>query len=235
MAKAYEVTIQGTYRNQLIINRLSFASDIDDPSVVGAFQLAVALGVDPMTATAPTVDSVLDYLLQAQTAYYQIDKLFLRNLESATDFYQFVVTGVGWQGQIAASSAGSSSSFVSQKLVTNRVRTDVRPGTLALTPPSEGNYDVDGVLTSGQVGVLQDLCTALNAPPSYTAGPTTAQFFPSVFKKEEYVPDPLKPDKTAYRYPEDIQVMLTNSAIGVTWSPVERVTTQTSRRIGKGR
>lgn len=235
MAKAYEVTIQGRYRGQLTINRLSFASDIDDPSVVGAFQLAVALGVNPLDAADPLVDSVLEALLAAQSQYYSLDKLFIRNLESATDFYQFLGTSPGWNGFLPASGATSSTSFVAQKIVTNRVRTDVRAGTLALTPPIDGNYDVDGVMTAPQIALLQDLCDRLNAPPSYTAGPTTAQYFPSVFKKEEYTPDPLKPDKTAYRYPEDIQVMLTQSAIGVTWSVVETVTTQTSRRVGKGR
>lgn len=235
MPKAFEVTIQGSYRSQLIINRLTFWNSLTTPSVSASFPLARALGFDPTAVGDPVVDSVFEKFLAPQTQYYQMEKVFIRNLYDVTDFYTMLPVGVGWAGAIPASTAGSASSFVAQKIRTNRIRTDVRSATLALTPPSEGTYDVDGVLTGGHVLLLQDLCDYLNAPPQFTDGLDTGIFVPAVFKKEKYVPDGNEPDEYAYRYPDDIDTLFETSAIGVTWSPVARVSTQTSRRIGKGR
>lgn len=234
MPKAFEVTIQGTYQNQLVINRLSFWNSLDDAAVSGAFPCAQALGFNPLDTSAPTPDSVLDTFLIAQTQHYQADKLFIRNLFSVTDFYQALLTGVGWAGQQVSGTDGQLS-FVTQKLTTNRIRTDVRAGTLALTPPSEEFALVDGVLSSGATDLLQDLCNSLNAPPEFTSGQQTGIYVPSVFKKVEYTPDPLKPEKTAYKYPDDIDTLFNTSAIGVTWSYVPRLSSQVSRKVGKGR
>lgn len=235
MPKAFEVTIEGQYQNELVVNRLGFYSASDNPQVSSAYTLVQALGFNILDATEPAADTVLALMLLAQTSYYRINKVFARNLFSVTDFYLLPVGGVGWQGAIVASNAGSAMSFQAQKLVTNRVRTDVRAGTLALTAPNEGDFTADGSLTQAKLDLLQDICDYLNAPPSYSSGQETAQFVPAVWKKIKYTPDPAKPHKTAYKYPDDLQTLLDTSAIGVAWSPVTRVTSQVSRRIGKGR
>lgn len=234
MPKAFEVTIQGTYQNQQIINRLSFWNSLDTPSVSGAFPLIQALGLDPLDLTAPAVSSVLETFLVAQTNGYQLTKVLVRNLYSVTDFYTLLPTGVGWAGTQPQGVDGMMS-FVACKLVTNRIRTDVRAGSLALTPPNEENVTADGTLNSNQTNVMQDLANALNLPPTFSSGQDTGIYVPSVFKKVKYVPEGNDPDEYAYRYPDDINVLFATSAIGVTWQIVGRVTSQTSRRIGKGR
>lgn len=234
MPAAFEVTIQGEFRSQMTINRLCFYTGSAVSTVVGAFQLAQALGYQPSIPAEPLTDSVLFGLTSVQTPSYVMQKLYVRNLYSVTDFWQGILTGAGWAGQSPDGGSGALP-FVATKLQTNRIRTDVRAGTLALTPFGETNMDAEGDLSTAALEALADLCNWLNAPPSFTAGSDTASYLPSVFKKEKYIPEGNDADQPAYRYPDSLDALVGSSAIGVTWSPVPRATSQTSRRFGKGR
>ena len=233
MPRAFEITLQGTYSNQQVINRLNFYTSSDDTIVSGAYQLGLALAWDPLAPTTPAAASVLHGYLAAQTPAYQLTKIFSRNLFDPTDFFTTLPSGAGWAG--ASPDAGAPSlSFVASKLVTNRSRTDVRAGSLSLTPFAEANIGTGGVLTAGAIAVLQTLCDRLNEPPTYTSGGASAVYIPSVFKKVKYVPDPAKPTKFAYRYPDTLAAIEATSAIGIQWQPRSVATSQVSRRIGKG-
>lgn len=234
MATLYEAMISGTYRGQMIINRLNFATDIDDPTVVSAFNLLQALGYDGVTPSAPAADSFLEGYLACQTGTFQVNEMLARNLYSTIDFVTIPVSGAGWQGAISSGTAASVP-FVAQKLQTNRVRSDIRSGTLALTAPLDTSVDSDGKLDTNALGLLGAVSDLLNAPPSFTAGPLTVNYRPCVCQKERYIPDPNKPDKAAYRYYAEFDDQLLHTAVSVTWSAVTHVTSQASRRINKGR
>lgn len=233
MATLYEITAIGKYQGQQVVNRLTHVTDIDDPTVVSAFTYAQALGIDPGDTSAPSPDTVLDSLLLCQGSSYQMESLFFRNLFSVIDFYTFVPSGAGWAGQQSWTGAVLPS-FVSQKFKTNRVRTDIRAGTLSLTPPNEASVNDVGTITGTHLDLMATLVQYLNEPPSYTAGPVTVNFRPSILQKEKYAVPDTDPVRYAYRYYEDKDDQLEHTAIGVTWSLVPTVTTQTSRKVGKG-
>lgn len=235
MATCYEFTIIGKYQNQQVVNRLTHVTDIDDPTVVSAFTYAQALGIDPLDDTEPAAGSVIARMLLCQSNTYTVEQLFFRNLHSVIDFYEYI-PGVGTQytGQQSWAADGAMS-FIAQKFKTNRVRLDIRPGTLSLTPPNEESTDAEGVISGTHLNLMNDLVTALNAPPSYTLGAVTVNYRPAILKKQLYTVPNSNPPRTAYRYFEDKDEQLQNAAIGVTWSAVKVVTTQTSRRVGKGR
>jgi hypothetical protein len=234
MAKYFEVTILGSLSNQLVVNRLNFVSNNDEVTTANAISLLRALGYDTSDPEIPVSSSVFHRLLQAQTTGYQMNEIIARNLWSVTDFVTQPVTGTSWRGEIVIAAGDKVPSFVASKLRTNRVRTDIRRGTLALTGGTEEMIDDAGDWVSSYVTVLDAVCTALNTPPSWTSGGATTNFVPSVFKKEDYVVPGSDPVRKAYRYYTDFALFQANIATPVTWSSVARVTSQVSRKIGRG-
>lgn len=237
MATPYVVTIMGTCTGGAVMNQLSFLSDIDDPTTTNAFGLLQALGYNPLLPTAPTVGTVLQRLLGAQTVLYQMQEIQVRSLTSVIDFITQPVTGAGWAGAIAVPAGDQVPSFVAARIRTNRVRTDIRRGTLSLTGGIEENIDAGDQWGVSYVALLQAACNALNAVKSYTIGSVTTVFRNAVFQKERYISRPGGPDlspRYAYRYYTDETEFLENTAVGVTWSPQAKVSSQNSRKIGRG-
>jgi hypothetical protein len=234
MAKYFEATILGQRAGQLIVNRLNFTTNNETVETANAVGLLAALGYDAADPTEPITNSVLYRLLFAQTTAYQIDEIIVRNLWSVTDFITQPVSGAGWQGHIVVGSGDALPTFVAAKLRTNRVRTDIRRGTLSLTGGTEEQVEGADVWTAAYITLLDNVAAALNAPPTYTNGGASTQFLPSVFKKEDYVVPGSDPVRKAYRYYTDFALFQANIASPVTWSSVERVTSQVSRKIGRG-
>lgn len=234
MATYYEVTIMGTLVGQQIINRLTFVSNIDDVGSTSANALLQALGYDPTDPTTPNTSTVLAALLNAQTTAYQMDEISVRNLYSVTDFITQPVTGANWAGKITLASGDRLMSFVASRIRTNRVRTDIRRGTLALTGGTEEQAEGSDVWNTEYMAWLTNLCTNLNAPPEYTGGGTTTLFRPSVLGKERYEVPGSSPVRYAYRYYATEEEQAQHAAIGVTWSPVNDISSQVSRKIGRG-
>lgn len=235
MAKIFEVTIRGTFQGQMIINRLNMVSTNDLPTTASAYGLVHALGADPADAAEPRANSFFARFLAAQTNGYQMVMITARNIYSVTDFITVPVAGVDWAGGLVVAAGDGSLSFVAQKLRTNRIRSDIRAGTMALTPPTEEDIEGANSLTVTAKSRLSGIALVLNAWPSYTSGADVTSFEPAVVKKQEYTPDPAKPEKKAYRYiPLDEAAQLAQTAHPVQWEAVGTVTSQTSRRIGKG-
>ncbi len=234
MAKYYEVTILGQRNSQLVVNRLNFTTNNETVETANAVGLLTALGYDSVDPSGPSADSTLEALLNAQTVGYSIDEIIVRNLWSVTDFITQPVTGVAWSGTIAVAAGDATPTFIASKLRTNRVRTDIRRGTLALTGGTEEQIEGADVWSSGYMSLLNMVATRLNAGPTYTSGGASTIFQPSVFKKEDYVVPGSDPVRKAYRYYTDFTLFQANIASPVTWSGVERVTSQVSRKIGRG-
>lgn len=234
MAKFFEVTILGQRASQLVVNRLNFTSNNETVETANAVGLLQALGYDPVDPSEPGMTSVLKAFLNAQTTAYQIDEIIVRNLWSVTDFITQPVSGVGWQGGITVGSGDALPTFVAAKLRTNRVRTDIRRGTLSITGGTEEQVEGADVWNSAYLALLDTFVTRLNAGPTYTSGGASTQFLSSVFKKERYVVPDSDPVRFAYRYYTDFALFQANIASPVTWSAVERVSSQVSRKIGRG-
>lgn len=234
MAKYFEATILGQKSGQLIVNRLNFTSSNETVETATSIGLLRALGYDPEETGSPIGATFLADFLAAQTTAYQIDEIIVRNLWSVTDFITQPVSGVGWQGAITVGSGDGLQTFIAAKLRTNRVRTDIRRGTLSLTGGTEEQTEGADVWTAGYLTLLSNVAARLNTPPSFTSGGASTQFLPSVFKKERYIVPDSDPVRFAYRYYTDFALFQANIASPVTWSAVERVTSQVSRKIGRG-
>lgn len=234
MAKFFEVTVLGQKNGQLVVNRLNFTSNNETVETANAVGLLTAIGYLASDPAVPDENSVLDAMLQAQTTGYQIDEIVVRNLWSVTDFITQPVSGAGWQGAIAVGAGDGLQTFIAAKLRTNRVRTDIRRGTLSLTGGTEEQTEGADVWTAGYLALLNGVAVALNLGPTYTSGGASTQFLPSVFKKERYVVPDSDPVRFAYRYYTDFALFQANIASPVTWSAVERITSQVSRKIGRG-
>lgn len=234
MATYFEVTLIGSRNSQQVINRLNFTSNIDDAGSTSSTALLAAIGYDAGAPSAPADPSFLLAFLNAQTVAYQLLEILVRNLFSVTDFITQPVTGVGWAGAIAVAAGDATPTFVASKLRTNRVRTDVRRGTLALTGGTEEQIEGADVWSAGYIALLDAAAAELNTPPQFTGGGTTTLYRPSVFGKERYAVPGSDPVRYAYRYWEDPSTFAANAAVGVTWSSVARVTSQVSRKIGRG-
>nr|CRY95561.1 hypothetical protein [uncultured prokaryote] len=234
MAKLFQVILKGLYQGQQIINSLTFVSDNDNETTATGRGLAQALGYVPATPTTAANDRFFRAYLDAQTTAFQLEEVLSRNLFDVNDFYTVALSGTGWAGTQDASAQGSMS-FVASKIMTNRVRQDIGRGSLALTPMVEINYLPDGTLVTGALAQLQAVCDELNQEPSWTDGTDTTQFIPAVFQKKEYdVPNSGTPPRTAYKFYPSPEEQLEHAAVGVTWNPKPRATSQTTRRIGKG-
>lgn len=229
----FQVILKGLYQAQMIINGLGFVSANDDPATATAIGLTRALGYVPTVPNAPATDTFLEAYLAAQTDAFQLQEIMVRNLFGATDFYTAALSGTGWAGDIVAG-ADADMSFVAQKLQTNRVNQDIGRGSLALTPTTEESTTPDGFLNAPSIARLQLVCDRLNEPPSFTEAGSVTDFIPTVFQKERRpVPDS-NPVRHAYYFYDDPADQLAHAAVGVTWFPKDRVSSQVSRRWGKG-
>lgn len=230
----YEVTLIGQRNGQMVLNRLNFSSSNPGAANSTAPNLLEALGYQPGTPGTPKPSSFLSSLMDASTSGYQLDELSARNLFSVTDFITQPLSGAGWTGTIVVAAGDATPTFVAAKLRTNRVRTDIRRGTLALTGGTEEQIEGLDNWNAAYLALLQNVANWLNVPPSHTAGATTVNFYPSVFGKERYAVPDSNPVRYAYRYWQDPVVFQDHVASPVTWSPVERVSSQVSRKIGRG-
>lgn len=234
MAQAYEVTLVGTLVSEQTINRLGFVTNIDDVGSTSASALLQALGYQPAIPASPWAASVFDAYLNAQTTAFQLDEISVRNIYSVTDFLTQPVTGSGWAGKIALAAGDRVPTFVASKLRTNRVRTDVRRGTLALTGGTEEQMEGTDEWNAAYIALLQLVADALNTPPEFSGGGTTTMYRPSVFGKERYAVPDSSPVRYAYRYYSTFADQIVHTAQNVTWSPVAAVSSQVSRKIGRG-
>lgn len=237
MATPYVVTIMGDLNGELDMNQLTFLSDIDDPTTTNAYGLLQALGFDPGDPTTPIENSVLENLLTCQTVRYSMNEIQVRSLTSVIDFITQPLNPALWMGAIAVPVGDGALNFSAARLRTNRVRTDIRRGTLSLSGGTEEQIEGQDNWTAGYFELLQDLCDALNATKSYTVGETVTVFRNAVFQKEKYISRPggmdLSP-RYAYRYYTDEEEFISHTAVGLTWAPVQRVSSQVTRKFGRG-
>jgi len=229
----YQVILKGSYQGQLVINAPSFITNNEAPETSTAFGLATGMGYIAVLPNEPQSDSFLEAYLGAQTDIFHLDEIMVRNLYDVNDFYTVALSGAGWNGTNPAGADGEVS-FVASKLQTNRVRTDINRGSMALTPLTEESYSADGTVQAGGMAALQLVCDRLNEPISTADGEVTTDFIPAVISKEKRAVPGSSPVRYAYYFYETEAEQLEHVASGVTWNVKNRATSQVSRKIGKG-
>lgn len=234
MPHYFEVTIIGDVISEQVINRLNFTSSNEDPLTATSLGLLQGLGYTPSDPSVIAPTSFFGRYLSAQTTAFRVNEIIVRNLFSVFDFMTQPVTGSDWQGVIEIGSGDRLPTFVASKLRTNRIRTDVRRGTLSLTGGTEEQLEGTDVWNSAYMAFLTDLATAINTGVTFTSGASSTNFIPSVFGKEKYPVPGSDPVRYAYRYFKDFSLFQAHAAVGVTWAPVARVSSQVTRKIGRG-
>lgn len=224
----YEVTVQGTYFDQQIVNRWNYLSSGAAVGVTGAAALAIALGFVP-TAGDFVADTFAKAWQDAVATTYLFDSVLVKAIrEAPTDFYDMAFPS-GVNG--ADGGTNPMSPTAAYGFSTNRTRTDIARGTKRLAGVTEPNVDSGGVILTAFEPSLQDICDRMNETLSYTESGSSLTFAPIVVQKEMYTTPPAK---KAYRYYDTIAEQLEHIAQGIVWSFYGTVRTQTSRQYGHG-
>jgi len=230
--KLYEVVLQGTLFNQLIVNRWNYRSDGDDVPSKNSFGLVSAMGLIPTSGDFPasTVGDAMQALASTSMTWQQV---ICRAVYDPVDFVDipFVPNAEGDEG-----AAVSEAPFTAYGFRTNRVRTDIGRGYKRFAGVTEDAVDAGGVIASAVTSSLGALAGFMSDVLSFTESGLTITFTPCVVKKQKYTTPAGNP---AYRYipvaDGGESAQLDDIATGITWEPYTQVRTQVSRQYGKGR
>lgn len=225
-----EVVLQQSYAGQECINRWNYLAQGTPAAVSFSFALVSAFGAIYDTVAYPT-GTILNRMSALQVAGVQNEFIAAKDVYSITDFYEtpFVPAYPGVAG------GEGLTPVVAYGFRTNRVRSDIRRGTKRFVGVSETNQNTGGTFTSGAITQLETLGTVLSDNLEYDDEGNTLTFIPIVVSKEQYVPDPLRPERVAYRYYGTETEQLEHIAQGVVWSHYDQARSQTSRQYGRGR
>lgn len=232
----FEVTLQGTYFNQMTISRWNYVSSGVPAAVSLSFALATAFGgVFELAAIPPAypADSVLGLISANMGDAWDWAQLTVLDPYSPTDFYQtpFIPAYGGTRAGEQMSPA------VAFGFRTNQVRRDVARGTKRLPGVPESAVTTGGLLETAWLGSMEDIAEKMSEILSYDDEGNTLTFSPAVCGKHQYDPNP--PPATgnhrAYEYWETEAEQIAHTAVGVTWQPYTYVRTQVSRQYGHGR
>jgi hypothetical protein len=146
---------------------------------------------------------------------------------SSTDFYTLPLS----TGNIGIQTGDASPSFMAYALQTNRVRSDVRRGNRRLAGVAELNLNAFGVVTTEHLAVVALLGEEFSNVLTYDDEGNTLSYTPAVVSKELYQ-TPSGGD--AYRYYATESEQAEHLATGVAWTPKPLVTTQVTRKRGRG-
>jgi hypothetical protein len=227
----YEVVLQGTLFNQLIVNRWNYRSDGDDVPSGNSFGLATAMGFTPTAGAFPadTIGNGISGLAGSEMVFQQA---IVRAVYVPTDFVD-IPFNPGVVGQGAA--GNTEPPFIALGFRTNRVRQDIGRGYKRFAGVTESEVDDAGDVAGGTLTAALALADLMSDVISFTEDALTISFTPCIVKKQLYV---APSGKNAYRYipvadgGESAQLELI--ATGITWQPYEQVRSQVSRQYGKG-
>lgn len=229
-----EVVLQQSYYGQECINRFNYVSSGTPAAVSLSFALTSALGaIWDLTAVPPAYPptGLMRLIAATQVVAVTFDFISVRDMYSVTDFYEtpFLNPLVGGQAGEGLSPALASG------FRTNRTRSDIRRGSKRFVGAGETNVGAGGSFTPAGLVQLNALAAAMSATVTYDDEGNTLSFAPVILGREKYVPDPLRPERVAYRkYPTEAE-QLQHMATSIIYDPYPQVRTQTSRQYGRGR
>lgn len=218
----FQVTVQQVYLQQQVINRFTYQSNSTPAAVSLSFGLFSAF-----SGAAGNV-GVVNAMRSIQSVALVYANIEVRNLYSETDFYSTAFNS-GVTGGDSTGDAGAS--FLAAKYTSSRTRLDIRAGTKSFAGITESAVGPGGVWVGNYIPLLDSLKAALGQALSYTDEGEALTYTPVVLGRELY---PTSTGTEAYRYyPTLAQQEQFVAGAGV-WSYAPRVTTQNSRKVGRG-
>ena len=224
----YSLKISQEYNGQQCINEYHYVGTGTPAAVTMSFALASAFGCIESGGTYDpgTPFGSIKALQITDVNYVEV---VTRNLYSVTDFYT-TPFAVGAHGD-ASNSSGQMSPFIAYSLRTNRVRTDIRRGQKRYVGVAEGSSDAFGVVASAALTALAAHAALLSDNLTYDDEGNTLTFTPCIIQLKKDTTDPDNPKYIPW--PTEAE-QLSHLASGVVWSANNRLTTQNSRKVGRG-
>lgn len=229
MAELLELTVNMSYAGQLIVNRFHYVGSGTPAAVTMSFGLVWATGFghvagSPLVFDDPSVGRLMQTNVHTSTTFVSA---YARNLYVPTDFYERP-----FPSAVYGSAAGDPCApFLALGAYSNRVRTDIRRGFKRFGGVSESALENGGVLTSGALGDMQNLCNNLSDTLTYDDEGNTLTFQPAIFKYKEYT---TPRGRKAYRKYDTKAEQEDWVALGIDWTPYTTARSQVSRQRGRG-
>jgi len=224
-----EVTLEQLCEGQSTINRWNYLAGGTPAAVSHSFGLMSALGAIPDGGVYPP-GGLVWLIANIQTPPVQFIEMTVRNVYGDTDFYTYPFQNEPLQGQYSDTMAPI---FNAIGYRTNRVRQSIRRGQKRFVGVPEGQVSGGGQWDAGYItGYLNPVAAAMSAVLSYDDEGNTLTYAPIVVAKEQYIPDPARPDRVAYKYYDTEVEQLEHVAQGIVWSVRSYVSHQTTRRYG---
>jgi len=227
LSAIFEVLIRQSYYNQEVLNRFHYVSN-DVVPIPTAAVLAQSIGANSLTAGAFDAASLMGKLQALQTVGLSYLEVQVRNLYSNTDFFT-VAYNPAPVGVVATSQQMSPA--VAFGVVSNRVTLAIRRGHKRFCGVDEAAVDAGGVISSGGLTALGNVCTVMTADSVVTIGLDTYTYHPAVLHFQEYT---TPRGNKAYKPWPTLAEQLDHAAVSVTWSPMSTIRTQRSRQYGRG-
>jgi len=222
----YELVLRGEFLGEQTINRFHYNQSGTPAAVSGSFALVSALGFiqDGGITPAGTLFAAISNMLSTSQTFVEVTCKALYDVE---DFYV-----LPYIPPLAGGATGEASpTFVAYGFTSNRVRTDIRRGQKRFAGCSETYLAPGGVLTGAGITAALPLADALGETVTYDDEGNTITFNPVVLSFEKYAPSV---GKVAYRPYATLAAQLTHMAAGITWNYRPTVTSQNSRKVGRG-
>lgn len=228
-----ELTLQATFQGQEIINRFNYVSTGTPAAVSLSFALTSAFGcIYDAVAVPPGYPANTPFaaIRATQVAGVSYDQVSVVDVYSATDFYETPFL----QAALGTRNGEPLPPFVAMGYRTGRVRRDIRRGTKRFVGLNETDLN-SGAYSGSFTPLLAAVATKLGATLTYDDEGNTISFAPVIVGKQKYTPDPLRPERVAYRYYPTLAEQLDHIATGASWDYYSTPRSQTSRQVGKGR
>ena len=226
-----EIRLVQSFAGQTCINTWNYLSNGTPAAVSLSFALASACGFIPVGNALPA-DSMADLIRQMQSIDVTWQSISVRDVYSVTDFYETPYGG----GIIGGATGQALSPFTAYGFVSSKTRTDIRRGQKRFVGASESNVGAQGALEPlFRDGLVADVAEQMSVPLNYNDEGNTISFAPVIVGKEKYQVPNTTPPRFAYRYYESgFAEQAQHLMESITWTGNPFVTTQNSRKRGRG-
>jgi len=224
----YEVVLEQRYNGQQCINRWNYVGSGTPAAVTPSFALLSAMGFLAVTTTfvTTTVAGKCQLMQNPQVTFVQATA---RAVYIDEDFY-----GNGFlSNTIGVNPAGGNplSSFGAFGFRTNRVLQSIGRGYKRFVGVSEAMINDYSAFTPTEVLNMEATADAMSDTLTYDDEGSTLTFTPCVAQKEKYT---TPSGREAYKYYATELLQAPHLAVGINWEIYDAMTTQNSRKVGRG-
>lgn len=224
----YEVTLEQSYFNQLIVNRWNYLGSGTPAAASPSFGLLTALGFLPTSTTLATgtLGRALQSLQNSSTIFVQAT---VRAVYVDDDFY-----GSGFLAGTVGSSgiAGDAMSpIASYGFRSNRIKQSIGRAYKRFVGMNENAVGAGGAINPAIAADIEAVRAAMSATLTFDDEGNTLTYTPCVAQKEKYT---TPSGREAYRYYGTELLQAPHLAVGISWETYNEMRTQNSRQYGHG-